>query len=224
MFNIRKISALGRVFYPSLLWNLPDKNKTIYLTFDDGPIPEITPWVLSLLKEYNAKGTFFCIGENIVKHPEIFKQILSEGHRVGNHSFNHLNGWKTPSKKYVENVLKAEKSINGNLPKQLNRKERGKQGEQPLPKLFRPPYGRIKPSQIKELQKLGYQIVMWDIISGDFDNRLSARQCCDVVKKNTTPGSIVVFHDSKKAEKNLREVLPEILEFYKKEGYKMHFL
>jgi len=222
VFNIRNISALGRVFYPSLLWNLPTKTKTIYLTFDDGPIPEITPWVLSLLKEYNAKGTFFCIGENIVRHPEIFQQILSEGHRVGNHSFNHLNGWKTSSKKYVENVLFAESRIL-NLP--FDPKAENGLYCQPVDysasagKLFRPPYGKIKPGQIRNLQQRGYKIVMWDVLSEDYDSSISAEKCFRNVTNYAKPGSIIVFHDSLKASANLQEVLPKVLSFFKKQGF-----
>ena len=119
-FSYKYITAAGKLLFPSLLWNVPVTKKTLYVTFDDGPVPEITPWVLSLLKEYNAKATFFCIGENVKKYPDIFNQVLAEGHRIGNHTYNHLNGWKTPAKVYVQNTLLAEETIRKNLPVNLS--------------------------------------------------------------------------------------------------------
>jgi peptidoglycan/xylan/chitin deacetylase (PgdA/CDA1 family) len=223
MAYLKKISTLGKFLYPSLLWNLPKTGNTLYLTFDDGPIPEVTPWVLALLKEYHAKATFFCIGENIVKHPEVFDQILAEGHNVGNHSFNHLNGWKTPTSTYIENVEKAEEiifgkqgSINRN---QDLRTENIEEREEKNIKLFRPPYGKITPKQIKILQGQGFKIVMWEVISGDFDVNISQENCLNNVLKNSRPGSIVVFHDSIKASANLQEVLPKILEYFHQKGF-----
>jgi len=223
MAYLKKISTLGKFLYPSLLWNLPKTGNTLYLTFDDGPIPEVTPWVLALLKEYHAKATFFCIGENIVKHPEVFDQILAEGHNVGNHSFNHLNGWKTPTSTYIENVEKAEEiifgkqgSINRN---QDLRTENIEEREEKNIKLFRPPYGKITPKQIKILQGQGFKIVMWEVISGDFDVNISQENCLNNVLKNSRPGSIVVFHDSIKASANLKEVLPKILEYFHQKGF-----
>ena len=229
MAYLKKISALGKFFYPSLLWNLPKSGNTLYLTFDDGPIPEVTPWVLALLKEYHAKATFFCIGENIVIHPEVFDQILAEGHNVGNHSFNHLNGWKTPISTYIENVEKAEEIIFEKLEsrnqrqesrhkKQDFRKENKEKRNKNL-KLFRPPYGKITPKQIKLLQGQGFKIVMWEVISGDFDLNISPKDCLNNVIKNSKPGSIVVFHDSIKASANLKEVLPKVLEYFHQKGF-----
>lgn len=256
-FNNRNISALGRVIYPSLLWNLPANTKTLYLTFDDGPIPEITPWVLSLLKEFNAKATFFCIGDNIAKHPKVFKQILAEGHSIGNHSFNHLNGWKTSAEDYVENVFLTEyqilksssetesEKIEGRI---YNSRQEGECKANPytaqvssrsshndgtssnlnLPayntpplfsKLFRPPFGKISPVQIKKLQQRGYKIVMWDVLSEDYNRGLSAEKCFKNVINYAKPGSIIVFHDSLKASANLQEILPKVLKFYKEKGY-----
>jgi len=216
MAYLKKISTLGKFLCPSLLWNLPKTGNTLYLTFDDGPIPEITPWVLALLKEYHAKATFFCIGENISKHPEIFEQILAEGHNVGNHSFNHLNGWKTPISTYIENVEKAEKIIFEKS--EARDRNQGNRTKKNL-KLFRPPYGKITPKQINNLQGQGFKIVMWEVISGDFDVNISPENCLNNVLKNSKPGSIVVFHDSIKASEKLKDVLPKVLEYYHQKGF-----
>lgn len=191
--------------YPERIWAFTTATNTVYLTFDDGPIPEITPWVLDELKKHEAKATFFCIGENIQKHPDIFQRILSEGHSVGNHTFNHLNGWKTPTSEYVENVEKAGVEM---LDFQ-NYRDRNSE-------LFRPPYGKITSNQARILQEKGFKIVMWDIISYDFDSTISEEKCLQNVLKNIKSGSIIVFHDSLKAEKNLRYVLPKVLEFCRK--------
>ncbi len=207
MFYFNNISTLGRVFAPSLLWNMPSDNKIIYLSFDDGPHPEITPWVLEVLKAYNAKATFFCVGENITKYPEIFQQLLTEGHSFGNHTYNHLKGWKTSADMYLENVLKAE-----NVIQKFSASNRKR-------KLFRPPYGKIKASQVKRLQLLNYKIVMWDSLSGDFDENISAESCFQNVLKITKAGSIIVFHDSEKAFRNLEKVLPRVLEYYSAKGF-----
>ncbi|SRX72257.1 polysaccharide deacetylase family protein [Aequorivita antarctica] len=180
--------------YPERIWAFSRKSNAVYLTFDDGPIPEITPWVLDELKKYNAKATFFCIGENVKKHPEIYRRILSEGHSVGNHTFNHLKGTKTETSPYIKNVLLAEEIINS--------------------KLFRPPYGKITSKQSKILQKKGFKIVMWDIISYDYDATVSEEECLQNVLKYIKAGSVVVFHDSLKAEKNLRYVLPKVLNIF----------
>jgi peptidoglycan-N-acetylglucosamine deacetylase len=200
------------------------KNKSkgeIYLTFDDGPIPEVTPWVLSTLKKYKAKATFFCIGANIEKHPYILQQIIAEGHSIGNHTYNHLNGWKTKTREYLKNVDKCNKAMvdgkelmaNGNpptispLPSSIS----------PLP-LFRPPYGKINLSQYSIL-KSHYSVVMWDVLSGDFDQTLSEEKCLKNVLTKTRAGSIVVFHDSIKAKKNLLYTLPKFLEYFSKKGF-----
>ena len=254
MAYLKKISTLGKFLYPSLLWNLPKTGNTLYLTFDDGPIPEVTPWVLALLKEYHAKATFFCIGENIVKHPEVFDQILDEGHNVGNHSFNHLNGWKTPISSYIENVKKAEAIIfekresrnqrqesrdriqdlrTENIEERGEKKEsrdkkqdfrtesieKRKEAENKYVKIFRPPYGKITPKQIKTLQGQGFKIVMWEVISGDFDLNILPENCLNNLLKNSKPGSIVVFHDSIKASEKIKEVLPKVLEYYFQRGF-----
>jgi peptidoglycan-N-acetylglucosamine deacetylase len=221
MFTYFKIiSTAGKKLYPSLLWNFDIKDKFLYLTFDDGPIPSITPWVLQILKGFNAKATFFCIGDNVEKNPEIFNMIIREGHAIGNHSHNHLDGWKTDDEVYVENVLKAEAAmlkLGSASNKSTSLSTAGK-------KLFRPPYGRIKPGQIKLLKELEYKIVMWDVISGDYDQNRSAGNCLKNVKRYSEPGSILVFHDSLKASENLKKILPEILNFYSAAGYKFRSL
>ncbi|TXD70573.1 polysaccharide deacetylase family protein [Aequorivita lipolytica] len=201
--------------YPERIWAFSRKEKAVYLTFDDGPIPEITPWVLDELKKHNAKATFFCIGENVQKHPEIFRRILAEGHSVGNHTFNHLNGWKTKTSEYVENVEKAERQMAKDGRPKTDRSEiENRQSKiENLQSLFRPPYGKITSKQTKILQKKGFEIVMWDVISYDFDATISEEKCLQSVLNNLKPGSIIVFHDSLKAEKNLWYVLPKVLEF-----------
>lgn len=186
--------------FPNYVWDMPllDK-KTIYLTFDDGPNPEITPWVLKTLKTYNAKATFFCIGDNVRKYPEVLKKTINEGHAIGNHSFNHLKGWKTNTEVYIENIEKAADSISS--------------------KLFRPPYGKIKNKQAKILMQRGYHIIMWSIIVFDWEKNLSKEDCLKNVIKNTQNGHIIVFHDSLKASKNMQYVLPKVLEYFSKKGY-----
>ncbi len=196
--------------YPERIWAFSRSSNSVFLTFDDGPIPEVTPWVLDELKKHNAKATFFCIGENVQKHPEIFQRILSEDHSVGNHTFNHLNGWKTATSEYIENIEKAKKQMHNSEFKIQNSRL-----------LFRPPYGKITSKQAKTLQKKGFKIVMWDIISYDYDTNVSEEKCLQNVLKNIRSGSVVVFHDSLKAEKNLRYVLPKVLEFI---GEKIKFL
>ncbi len=207
MAYFKNISTVGKLLYPSLLWNKPTNSKSIFLTFDDGPHPEITPWVLNELKKQQVKATFFCVGENLTKYPEVFKSIINEGHSFGNHTYNHLNGWKTSNSEYLENVFKTENIMLealGNISKK---------------KLFRPPYGKIKPSQIKTLQQYNYQIVMWDVLSADFDAKITNEQCYMNVVKTATQGSIVVFHDSLKASEKLKEVLPRVLEHFTEKGF-----
>lgn len=191
--------------FPNQIWNLPKSQKTVYLTFDDGPIPNVTPWVLDLLKEKKIKASFFCIGDNIRKHPEIFSRILEEGHTVGNHTFNHINGWKNTSDNYIQNILKCNEEIEKHV--KLERK------------LFRPPYGRITPKQIKILKQKGYEIIMWELLSQDYNNHLSAQECYINATKKVRSGSIIVFHDSIKAEKNLRDSLPKTIDTLLKKEY-----
>ncbi|MNK24596.1 Peptidoglycan-N-acetylglucosamine deacetylase [compost metagenome] len=219
MYTVRPPFFL-KWFYPNLIWNKDTKEKIVYLTFDDGPIPNVTDFVLNTLKTFDVKATFFCIGDNIQKHPQVFERIKSEGHAIGNHTYNHLKGWKTDDKTYIENFWKCQELTNTNL--------------------FRPPYGRIKKSQIKDLvkscelrvmgkpqptthnQKL--DIVMWDVLSGDFDINLAPEKCYENVIKNTRNGSIIVFHDSLKAWDRLEYALPRTIEFLLNQGYRFEKL
>ena len=196
-----KTPWLLKKLYPPLIWNKSRNNHSIYLTFDDGPIPIVTPFVLNILKQYNAKATFFCIGDNVNKHPDVFEQVKSAGHSIGNHTYNHLKGWKTDDKTYFDNFMKADDQLYTNL--------------------FRPPYGRIKKTQIKLLKeaKPGLKIIMWDVLSGDFDINLKPEACLQNVLKHTENGSIVVFHDSLKAFDRLEYVLPRAMEEWSKMGY-----
>jgi peptidoglycan/xylan/chitin deacetylase (PgdA/CDA1 family) len=212
-----KTPNLVQRMFPKRVWAFPKNTNTVYLTFDDGPIPEITPWILEELRKYKAKATFFCIGDNISKYPEIFKSIISEGHSVGNHTYNHLNGWKTTTVTYVENVLLAEEEIEKN--NKVNKNTNRKSSIVNRKSLFRPPYGKITRQQSKMLQKKGYTIVMWDVLSFDFDADISEEKCFSNVSENIQTGSIVVFHDSLKAEKNLRKTLPKVLDYCKSKGW-----
>lgn len=201
--------------YPERIWAFSRSKNTVYLTFDDGPIAGITPWVLSELKNYNAKATFFCIGNNIKKNPEIFQDILFEGHAVGNHTFNHLNGWETKTSEYVENT-----EITRKIMTEFRGQAKAVENSPKNSELFRPPYGRITSAQAKILRKKGFKIVMWDVISFDYDRTITKEKCLQNVLKNIQPGSVVVFHDSRKAEKNLRYVLPEVLKFISDKGWR----
>lgn len=211
-----KTNAVIKKIFSKYIWDIPNKEKIVYLTFDDGPTPEITEWTLSQLKKYEAKATFFSIGNNIEKHPEIFTQIIQEGHCIGNHTFDHLNGWKTGDEQYLENIKLCDAQIQKYTPINLRNKKSHPTSEA---KLFRPPYGRIKPSQAKKLRKLGYKIIMWDVLSADYDNQISPEKCLENVLKNVTSGSIIVFHDSIKAFNNLEYALPKTLEFLKQNKF-----
>lgn len=211
---IATVPGFVKWIFKKRIWEGPADEKAIYLTFDDGPIPEVTPWVLDQLKSFNAKATFFCIGENVQKHPEIFKKIIAEGHKVGNHTFNHLNGWKTSTPEYVLNTLKARQIIEKNLP-----------GKEPAKNaLFRPPYGRIKSKQVRELQKRDFRIIMWSNLSMDYNTGITPERCFQNVIDHARPGSVIVFHDSFKAQKNLVKVLPRVLDHLNREGYKFKAL
>jgi peptidoglycan/xylan/chitin deacetylase (PgdA/CDA1 family) len=203
-----------RKFFSKYIWHFSKDTKDIYLTFDDGPTTEITEFVLDELKKYNAKATFFCLGKNIKKHTKIFKKIIREGHTIGNHTQQHLNGWKTKTDLYLDNVLECEHTILTSLEKTREPKSNNKE-----PKLFRPPYGKIKYSQAKKLLKKGYSIIMWDVLSADFDGSISNEKCLQNVLKNTKNGSIIVFHDSRKASKKLRFVLPKVLKEFSNKGF-----
>jgi len=200
-----KTNRLVKILFPNYVWSIPNDEKKVYLTFDDGPTPEITEWVLEQLKNYNAEATFFCIGDNCRKYPEIFQKVISENHSIGNHTFNHLKGWKTSTEDYIENTQLCQSQFTIH--------------NSPFINLFRPPYGKIKRSQAKKLREIGYKIIMWDIISYDFDHTTSKEKCLENVLKNIESGSIIVFHDSKKAWQNLEYVLPKTLEFLKEKGF-----
>lgn len=187
-----------RMFYPSLIWKMPDEGSKIYLTFDDGPHPIITPKVLTLLKKYNARATFFCVGKNVESYKEVFDMIKDEGHSVGNHSFNHDKGWKTKTDDYVESIERGDKLINSVL--------------------LRPPYGKMRFSQVMRLRHK-YKIVAWTVISYDWDKTLTAEDCFSNVIRNAGPGSIIVFHDSEKAVGNMLPALEKVLEYYTNRGY-----
>jgi peptidoglycan-N-acetylglucosamine deacetylase len=191
-----------RAIYPSCTWKIPSAEKVIYLSFDDGPHPEATPFVLGELKKYNAKASFFCIGKNVEAHQNLYATIIEQGHTVGNHTYDHLNGWKTDTAHYIQNIKLAGKLIKSNL--------------------FRPPYGRITRSQIHKIKadkNLPQEIIMWDVLSGDFDLTLSPAACTKNVIKNTSSGSIVVFHDSAKAFERLKIALPAMLNHFTNLGY-----
>lgn len=186
-----------KTVYPSLIWDIKKKN-TLYLTFDDGPIPVVTEEILNMLRSYNASATFFCIGENINQNKNIFENLKKDGHAIGNHTYHHLNGWKTDLDKYIEDVRLCDNEFSTPL--------------------FRPPYGRIGFQQIQELKKQ-YKIIMWDVLSGDFDVDADAARCTKNVVDNSVEGSIIVFHDSLKAKDRVLKSLPLVLEHFSKMGY-----
>ncbi|MCX6208031.1 MAG: polysaccharide deacetylase family protein [Bacteroidetes bacterium] len=195
-----KTPWLLKKLYPSLIWSEKVQDeKTIYLTFDDGPHPIATPFVLNTLQQYNAKATFFCIGKNVDEQPAIYHNIIHQDHAIGNHTYNHLNGYKTKDEEYIDNIIQAATVINSTL--------------------FRPPYGRITRFQARLVQEMNYSIIMWDVLSGDFDIHLSKEKCLENVLLNTKDGSIVVFHDSEKAFERLEYALPKMLEHFTQLGY-----
>ena len=200
---IARTPKLIQAFMPAYTWSVPTEERVLYLTFDDGPIPEVTPWVLDTLRPYHAKATFFCVGDNVLKHTAIFRQILDEGHAVGNHTFNHLNGWKTEPAVYLNNVRRCARLVRS--------------------RLFRPPYGRLTPRQRAFLER-HFKIIMWDVLSGDYDAAISPEQCLQNVLGNARPGSIVLMHDSLKAERNVRYALPALLEYFAEKGYRFEKL
>ncbi len=193
-----KTPALLRWLYPYATWHRSRAEKSIFLTFDDGPIPDVTPEILNILKTYGVKATFFCVGENIIRHPELFRRLTAEGHSIGNHTFNHLNGWKTADGRYLSNVQACQDLIHS--------------------RLFRPPYGRAKKTQLRQLKNT-YQIIMWDVMSGDFDPGLSPEKCLKNVLTHTTNGSVVVFHDNIKAASRVLYALPRAIEHWQTQGY-----
>ena len=201
-----KTPWLLKKFYPGCVWDIPARDNILYLTFDDGPHPDATPFVLDELKKYNAKATFFCIGKNVVEHPDIYKRILFDGHRTGNHSHNHLNGWKVDDKKYIDDVMEARKFIDSDI--------------------FRPPYGRITKFQNRLLTSSGqdqkplFRIIMWNLLSADFDLSITPEKCASNVVGNAKPGSIIVFHDSEKAFPKLKFAVPQVLKYFTQKNYR----
>ena len=195
-----------RALYPSLVWRMPSRSKVLYLTFDDGPHPTITPFVLDTLRQYRAKATFFCIGKNVESYPGIYAQIMFEGHAVGNHTQHHVNGWKVSDEAYLQDITTAAKHIKSNL--------------------FRPPYGRIKRSQIKKIKQQfpDMRIVMWDVLSADFDTSLNADACLGYTVYHSKSGSIVLFHDSEKAWPRLIVCLPLVLKYFSEQGFRFEKL
>ncbi|KAA0992468.1 polysaccharide deacetylase family protein [Dyadobacter aurulentus] len=189
-----------RAFFPGFTWRIQTNEKKLFVTFDDGPIPDITEFVLDTLREFNAKATFFCIGDNVRKHPDIFKKVTSGGHSIGNHTFNHMNGWKTEDTSYLDNIEKCDE--------QLNLKT----------SLFRPPYGRIKKTQSRIVLNKR-QIIMWDVLSADFSSKISPEKCLKKSIQYSRNGSIVLFHDSIKASRNMQYTLPKYLEHFTQKGY-----
>jgi len=201
---LHRIPFWFQQIFPGYTWSIATKNKEIYLTFDDGPVPDVTEWVLSVLDSFDIKSTFFLVGENIERHPSIFKKIIADGHSVGNHTYHHLKGWGATTQSYLEDVEKCSQIIEANTGS--------------VPTLFRPPHGRIKPLQAKALRN-DYQLIMWNTLTVDYDRGLAKERCLHNSIKATQPGSIVVFHDSVKAEKNLKYVLPKYIEHFLSEGY-----
>jgi peptidoglycan/xylan/chitin deacetylase (PgdA/CDA1 family) len=189
-----------KMLYPNRTWSLPVAENILYLSFDDGPHPTITPKVLVVLKQYNAKATFFCVGNNVEKYPDVFQAIQAAGHSIGNHSFHHLNGWRSNNQHYIDDVKKADSLIHSNL--------------------FRPPYGRLKFSQASVLSALGYELIMWTVLSADYDQKITREQCAMRVVKNISPGAIVLFHDSEKAEGRMLYALEKLLQDATKKGYR----
>lgn len=200
---IEQPPQIVRALYPRAIWRMDPKEKAVYLTFDDGPIPEITPWVLDLLDEHDIKATFFMVGDNIRKYPETFRMVVDRGHRIGNHTFNHIRGFEFLTKNYLANTNKANEVMQTDL--------------------FRPPHGHMRWAQYHVLKKY-YKIVMWDLVTRDYSKRTNGRQVFRIVKKYARNGSIITFHDSLKAEKNMKYALPRSIEWLKEQGYAFKLL
>ena len=200
---IEQPPKLLRVLYPKAIWRMDPNEKAVYLTFDDGPIPEITPWVLDLLDTYNIKATFFMVGDNIRKHPETFQMVVDRGHRIGNHTFNHIRGFEYMTMNYLANTDKANETMKTDL--------------------FRPPHGHMRFAQYHVLKKY-YKIIMWDLVTRDYSKRVNGEQVFEIVKKYVRNGSIITFHDSLKAEKNMKYALPRSIEWLKEQGYEFKLL
>lgn len=203
MYLVKAPSLLKKIYPKKLVWSIP-ADDSIYLTFDDGPHPTATQFVLQMLAQYKAKATFFCIGKNVIEYPEIYQQIIAEGHTVGNHTQNHSNGWNLNKEEYLADIAIAAKHINTNL--------------------FRPPYGRIRKKQAEAIHKMGLKIIMWDVLSGDFDPKISPEKCWENIKQNIEPGSIIVFHDSSKAWDRMAYALPRTLAYCQEQKWQMKSL
>ncbi len=199
-----KTNSLIKWIFSKYVWDIPNAENKIYLSFDDGPTPEITNWVLDQLQKHNATATFFCLGKNIEDEPQLFKKIIERKHAIGNHTYNHLNGWKTTTKEYLKNVKHCAKTFS-----KFGLKTN----------LFRPPYGKMNTAQLDKLKRQGYKIIMWDVLSADFDTTISKEKCLKNVISNIKPGSIIIFHDSVKAFQNLKYTLPKVLEFIDQKNY-----
>ena len=206
MVYLVKTPWLLKKLYPECIWDVKTDEKIIYLTFDDGPDPRATSFALEELKKYNAKATFFCVGKNVKEYFDLYKQIISEGHKPGNHTYSHLSGWNTADKEYLEDVRRAADIIDTEL--------------------FRPPYGRITKFQIKALQgeKFKLKTIMWDVLSGDFDKKISPENCYLNVINHSKPGSIIVFHDSMKALPALQYALPKVLKYFSEKGFQFKII
>lgn len=204
MYFVKTPKIVSTIF-PYLTWKINTNNEPLlYLTFDDGPTEKHTGWILKILDDFNCKATFFCIGKNVEQHPQIYESIIANGHQTGNHTFNHIKGWGSTDEKYLKEVAECSKVVNS--------------------KLFRPPYGKIEFSQSKALIKLGYEIIMWDVLSGDFDEKVDNEKCLTNITNNIENGSIIVLHDSDKAATKMRYALPKFLEFALKGGYTFELL
>ena len=198
MLHLVKPPFILKHLFNGFLWDIPSKEKKLYLTFDDGPHSELTPWIINLLNKYHAKATFFLVGKNALKYPDLYQLYLKNGHRLGNHTFQHLKAWSNKKTEHLNDIAKCAKIVESDL--------------------FRPPHGQVKLTAIKEIKKK-YRIVMWDVLSWDFDEKIEAKECLLNVTENAKEGSIIVFHENEKAKKNLQYALPEILEHFSKLGY-----
>ena len=220
--SIVKTLKAARRLFPAALWKIRTREKVLYLTFDDGPIEDVTPQVLDELKKYDARATFFCIGKNIEANTGIYYRMAEEGHTIGNHTHDHPNGWYTANDVYIENVAKCAatmESVMAKIPMATNTNDVAIAETV----FFRPPYGKISPSQYNHLKK-SYKIVMWDVLTFDFDLKVTKEQVLDNVLKNAAPGSIIVFHDSLKAKEKVLYALPKVLEHYSQLGYRFEVL
>ena len=210
MFYWVKTHWIIKKIFSKYMWSKEQNEKVVYLTFDDGPTPQITEWVMQQLQQYNAKATFFCIGKNVREQPKIFLRLLQSVNAIGNHTQDHINGWRSSTENYLANIEECEIAI-GNLSNQEH-------------KYFRPPYGKITSGQATAVLQKGYKIIMWDVLSADFDQTITPEKCLDNVLKNVKPGSIIIFHDSEKAWQNLQYTLPKVLQFLKDSKFECKLL